>query len=183
MKQEDLDDKDIVMSHICILEINNFPGLNLGNQTSSYENRISWAKGNEELLEILIYFYSDRIILGDYQSLSSLTSYNYQELSWEEKNKELESWSREHFFTWLENHCHADCYPELQITLCKRKMTKKIISPHRQVSNRRKPTGILDNHNCFWIAYYHPSYYSLAGNTALEIFSKWVSATIISYNQ
>lgn len=183
LQKENLDDEDVVMSHICILEINHFPGLNLGKQTFSDENRISWAKGNEELLEVLINFYSDIIILGDYQSLSSLTSYNYKELNWDDKKKEPGSWSLEHFFYWLENHCHADCYPELQITLCKRKMTKKIISPHRQVSNRRKPTAILDNHNCFWIAYYHPSFYSLAGNTALEIFSKWVRTTIISYYQ
>ena len=51
------------MNHICILEVNHFPGLNFKKADSGKEIG-QWAKLNKELLKKLIGFYAPSIIIG-----------------------------------------------------------------------------------------------------------------------
>lgn len=53
-----------VMNHICILEVNHFPGLGF-KSTKSDKNLIGkWAEENNELIEKLIEFYSPKLLIG-----------------------------------------------------------------------------------------------------------------------
>lgn len=53
-----------VMNHICILEVNHFPGLAFSGSDSEDNTIGKWADINAELLKLLISFYSPKIIIG-----------------------------------------------------------------------------------------------------------------------
>ncbi|MDE7421620.1 MAG: hypothetical protein K2N35_15620, partial [Muribaculaceae bacterium] len=54
------------MNHICILEVNHFPGLAF-NSTNSYDSLIKkWAVENTSLLKVLIKFYEPDILIGGF---------------------------------------------------------------------------------------------------------------------
>lgn len=67
LKKEDLDDKNQIMKHICILEINHFPGFafNPNNKKKSNDGSIwKWAQINADLIKTLIAFYNPDVIIG-----------------------------------------------------------------------------------------------------------------------
>lgn len=64
LKGEDLNSEDVVMKHICILEVNHFPGLALANKDSDDSKINEWAGINYELIEKLIFFYNPNIVIG-----------------------------------------------------------------------------------------------------------------------
>ena len=53
-----------VMGHICILEVNHFPGLAFQSSNSNDDLIGEWAQWNEELIRELIGFYNPNVIIG-----------------------------------------------------------------------------------------------------------------------
>ncbi len=64
LKKEDFDDMNHVMKHICIIEVNHFPGLAFKTKKSKDALIGQWAQLNEELIKKLIEFYNPNVIIG-----------------------------------------------------------------------------------------------------------------------
>lgn len=67
LRQEDLHDMTQVMKHICIIEVNHFPGLafNPNNEKKSKDKLIGdWAEINYDLIKKLIALYNPDVIIG-----------------------------------------------------------------------------------------------------------------------
>ncbi len=60
---EDELDKN-VMKHICILEANHFPGLDLNKSDSKNPKVKDWLEKNRDLLQVLIRFYDPDLVIG-----------------------------------------------------------------------------------------------------------------------
>lgn len=64
LREEDLDDMNQVMKHICIIEVNHFPGLAFNSKISKNSLIGDWAEINNDLIQELIAFYNPNVIIG-----------------------------------------------------------------------------------------------------------------------
>lgn len=92
-----------VMNHICILEVNHFPGLAFNGTKSSNNDIIEiWNKLNHRLINKLVIFYDPKLVMGPRNILNHfVTSYEkpqegVYEIYYDEKNiyKEFFNWAR-----------------------------------------------------------------------------------------
>ena len=191
LKNEDIttydDDKDDyiddvfekVMKHICIIEINHFPGLNLKKQTYSELSLIKkWSSINKSLLRLLIDFYSDILVIGDYDTLNLFVSDNLDKLERDEQVRVVKLLRDEGLFNWLLDFWKEESYPDLDLKICGRVARPQIMPLQAKLlSNKRelkKPTAIRDINNCLWVAWYHPSFYLRAGYKNLDKVAEWI---------
>lgn len=70
-----------VMGHICILEVNHFPGLAFNSKISKNSLIGDWAEINNELIQELIAFYNPNVIIGAQSFMGYFTS-NLNLLNW-----------------------------------------------------------------------------------------------------
>lgn len=66
LKEENLNIEDNVMKHLCILEVNHFPGLAFASTDSDDGIIKNWAYLNDNLIEKLINFYAPVVVIGGY---------------------------------------------------------------------------------------------------------------------
>lgn len=124
------------MEHICILEVNHFPGLAFQSSNSNDDLIGEWAQWNEELIRELIGFYNPNIIIGAQSFMGYFTS-NLNLLNWFSDSNNNE------------NSVYEDGCPNI--------IFKNII---------KKTWGGTDKHSMvrtedgrYWINAYHPGVY------------------------
>lgn len=106
--KDDLSDEE-VMNHLCIIEVNHFPGLAF-NSTNSNDSLIrKWVEYNNSLIETLIDFYNPNMVIGGTSFFGYFTSYaayfNFINKEGVKKFENGEDWSYEEgkpnkIFTW-----------------------------------------------------------------------------------
>lgn len=74
LKNEKIDDLGDVMSHICILETNHFPGLALKTPDTNEMNHRKWVQYNKELIKVLLDFYNPNVVIGCYTLMGQFAS-------------------------------------------------------------------------------------------------------------
>ncbi|MBD5263620.1 MAG: hypothetical protein HDS39_06050 [Bacteroides sp.] len=96
------------MNHICILEVNHFPGLAFNGTKSSDDNIVKWCQDNNQFINLLVSFYNPNLVIGPRNILNSLcTTYEKSqegkyEIYYNEDNKYKE------FFNWARRHKLSD---------------------------------------------------------------------------
>lgn len=141
-----------VMNHICILEVNHFPGLGFKSKstydTKTGEGLLKWASLNNMLLKILIDFYEVDIVIGGYTFMGEFASNNHLLNFYATKEKgeipfiQGEPWD----------------YTIDQKTIDRTIFGFKIIRPWGQDDKykRKKLSMLKTEDNRYWINAYHP---------------------------
>lgn len=152
LKNEDLEDENDVMKHICILEVNHFPGLAF-NGTDSNNNLLKdLGTINHEVLKVLIDFYeADLAILGGKNAMDRFIKDNYKD----------QISGDSHFFNWIRVSKVAD-FPDHEYSIFDRKILPN--SDFRQVIEKTKfkeetqRAGIFqDEKGTVWFPWYQPT--------------------------
>lgn len=183
-----------VMDHICILEVQHFPGLAFsGTSTDDKKTKDkekdgkfnTWAKFHYELLCELIDFYKPNIVIGERFSLGTALVRNNEKdssvKSWNELNKREMFENHDEFFEWLYNHELSE-RPELYFigkrTIDKDSQDKEEI---RNNNNVRDPLNhcnlVKDEEGCLWLGWYHPE----AGRRGNEEWEEYVISNMAKF--
>lgn len=93
-----------VMKHLCILEINHFPGIAIKNTESDDSLIPQWADINTNLLKALIDFYAPNIIIGDRIVLWSIANHLFNWLADRISYEDADS-SKSDDYTILQRKC------------------------------------------------------------------------------
>lgn len=147
LKYENLDDENVIMNHICILEMNHFPGLNLNGQWKSNGTFIeNWADINSSSLSTLFDFYQPSLTFCwlenagfcSYSGLFNVVAERGDRIHLKkESTLFLREWEGGISATIMERNIERSWY-------------------NRENLPSKGASAILDEKGCLWIAYYHP---------------------------
>lgn len=147
-----------VMNHICILEVNHFPGLAF-NGTNSEKNLNNWGSYNKELLKVLINFYKPNIIFYPKEDPAKIClPNNLIKVAYKDNGEKECAEEGESTRFVIDDFCHLPNVPKPSILDrdLKRSWFKKDIISTKE--KRYKATILQDGSSCLWICFLHPSF-------------------------
>lgn len=167
IKESDSDEK--VMSHICILEVNHFPGLAFNSKESNNSLIGKWAELNKSLIGNLMSFYKPSIILGGYDVLGILCEGTDQ--------------ARQNLFKYLTDHSYSELisdsgYPDTTIlhSQISASYNKEIVYTTQKGEIKSQSVSLIKDKNGWsWFATPHPSYGTFKNIEFREEFARWIS--------
>lgn len=183
-------DYNEVMKHICIVELNHFPGLAFQSPNTDNNLIAEWAKINSALIRSLVDFYSPNLILGSRDTLYPLAE-SESINSPENKKDKID------LFNWLasrESSKDADFTGRYNCSILKgrrlfpiKEHKKEIFSQTKKEYWKKYVTAVIDDRNTFWVnCNHHPACRSwngknINGSFLYEEFSHWVASLFGQY--
>lgn len=167
------------MEHICVLEVNSYPGLAYNIHTQS-DNKLvySWCKINKEFIKELIVLYQPSFVLSCNNILSILVDSITD-------NKDICTWANEHLFNWLRVHnIIGNKFEEQKYSYFL--LGHKIINSYNRHiygikdKDYNRVTIVMDTNQTIWIGCYHPAYGKWKSHKVFYNFARFVSDV---YNQ
>lgn len=165
-----------VMNHICILEVNHFPGLALNGTYSDNGLLKDWLEINNALINLLIEFYESNIYIAnreilslyvedydvDYDKITAMDIINFMT-------------SKPYEITSSENG-----YPSAKIFGEKIKpyFNDKNISITEKRNTKFGPVAASDNLNKLWVGWYHTSARKEMSHGNIQYIGTWISELI-----
>ncbi|MDE5997049.1 MAG: hypothetical protein K2G77_02440 [Muribaculaceae bacterium] len=175
---EDLNNKITIMSHICILEVNHFPGLAFNqkatSKTQSQDSDIlQWENINAENIRFLIDFFYSFIILGSSELLSMLS--------------DGDSMAKEHLFNFLKTKSYEDLkkpngYPDTKMLSSEILGSENVQIHYVTQDNKKKEkifSMVLDADGRMWFSCPHPSAGCWKNTEFKNKSTKWIKDRVL----
>lgn len=176
LKNEDLEDLNNVMNHICILEVNHFPGLAFNGTDSNDELIREWKNINKTLIDTLIKFYLPNIVITSFDGLSCFVD-NY--------DKDYEKIGPVDIIKFMTSNSYditssSAGYPS---ALLYGQRIKPFFNEHNIIINKTRktkfgPVAIFDPSDRIWIGWYHTSARKEMSNDNIVFIGNWISELI-----
>lgn len=149
--------EDEVMEHVCVLEMNHFPGLSIYKDPDLKEQsqkkykqsddlKISeWLTDNSEILTHLINFYEPNIVIGHSGCMTKLGKI-LDDKGVEDNSYDLFNWLKCHTIGHLTNLKY-----NVQV------LNRVILKTDNMQLDKSGVSFSIDDRNCLWVGWYHPS--------------------------